>query len=89
MVEQDDVKPAEFTTYFRSVIVFGKALILMDEGEKQLVLRLLADKYSHGEVGMEAEIAKGFNHLLIVEITIEHITGKEAIELTKDRNDRY
>ena len=89
VVEQDDVKSAEFTTYFRSVIVFGKARILMDEGEKQLVLRLLADKYSHGEVGMEAEIAKGFNHLLIVEITIEHITGKEAIELTKDRNDHY
>ena len=89
VVEQDDVKPAEFTTYFRSVIVFGKARILMDEGEKQLALRLLADKYSHGEVGMEAEIAKGFNHLLIVEITIEHITGKEAIELTKDRNDHY
>ena len=89
VVEQDDVKPAEFTTYFRSVIVFGKARILIDEGEKQLALRLLADKYSHGEVGMEAEIAKGFNHLLMVEITIEHITGKEAIELTKDRNDKY
>lgn len=89
VVEQDDVKPAEFTTYFRSVIVFGKARILMDEGEKQLVLWLLADKYSHGEVGIETEIAKGFNHLLMVEITIEHITGKEAIELTKDRNDKY
>lgn len=28
VVEQDEVKPAEFTTYFRSVIVFGKARIL-------------------------------------------------------------
>ena len=25
---------------------------------------------------------------LIVKIAIEHITGKEAIELTKNRNDR-
>lgn len=88
VVEQDDVKPAEFTTYFRSVIAFGKARILADEGEKQLAFRLLADKYSHGEVGMEAEIAKGFNHLLMVEIMVEHLTGKESIELTKNRNDR-
>ena len=25
VVERDDIKPAEFTTYFRSVIIFGKA----------------------------------------------------------------
>lgn len=35
---------------------------------------------------MEAEIAKGFNKLLMVEITVEHITGKEAIELVRKRN---
>ena len=86
VVEQDDVKPAEFTTYFRSVIVFGKARILTDEDEKRNALCLLADKYSHGEAGMEAEIAKGFNKLLMVEITVEHITGKEAIELVRKRN---
>lgn len=34
VVEQDDVKPAEFTTYFRSVIAFGKARILEDGNEK-------------------------------------------------------
>ena len=86
VVEQDDVKPAEFTTYFRSVIVFGKARILTDEDEKRNALCLPADKYSHGEAGMEAEIAKGFNKLLMVEITVEHITGKEAIELVRKRN---
>ena len=85
-MELDDIKPAEFTTYFRSVIAFGKARILIDEDEKRLALRLLADKYSHGEVGMEAEIAKGGNHLLMVEITVEHLTGKESIELVRERN---
>ena len=88
VVEKDDIRPSEFTTYFRSVIVFGKARILTDEPEKRVALGLLADKYSHGEAGMEAEIAKGFDHLLMVEITIEHITGKEAIELTKERDGR-
>lgn len=45
VVEQDDIKPAEFTTYFRSVIVFGRACILTDETEKRAALNLLADKY--------------------------------------------
>lgn len=85
VVERDEIRPAEFTTYFRSVIAFGKARILTDEEEKRTALGLLADKYSHGEVGMETEIAKGFHRLLMVEIKIEHLTGKEAIELVRER----
>ena len=85
MAERDDIKPAEFTTYFRSVIIFGKAHILTDEAGKRAVLKLLADKYSHGEPGWEAEIDKDFNHLLIVEIDIEHMTGKESIELVREK----
>lgn len=85
VVERDDVRPAEFTTYFRSVVVFGKARILTDEAEKRAALELLADKYSHGEPGLEAEIAKGFDHLLMVCVNIDHLTGKEAIELVRAR----
>lgn len=86
VVEQDDVKPAEFTTYFRSVIAFGRARILTDETEKRAALQLLADKYSSGMPGLETEIAKGFRHLLMVEIDIEHLTGKESIELVREKN---
>lgn len=88
VVEQDDVRPSEFTTYFRSVIAFGKARILEGEDEKLSALRLLADKYSQGEEGMEAEIAKSFSHLLMVEIAVEHLTGKESIELVRGRGVR-
>ena len=88
VVEQDDVRPAEFTTYFRSVIAFGKARILEGEDEKLSALRLLADKYSQGEESMEAEIAKSFSHLLMVEIAVEHLTGKESIELARGRGAR-
>ena len=86
VVEQDDVKSAEFTTYFRSVIAFGRARILTDETEKRAALQLLADKYSSGMPGLETEIAKGFRHLLMVEIDIEHLTGKESIELVREKN---
>ena len=88
VVERDDVCPGEFTTYFRSVVLFGKARILTEEAEKLAAMSLLADKYSPGEPGKDAEIAKGFNHLLMVEIAVEHITGKESIELVRARNGR-
>lgn len=81
VVGQDDVKPAGFTTYFRSVIVFGKARILTDVKEKSAALELLANKYSHNEPGLKAEMANGIKRLVMVEIEIEHITGKEAKEL--------
>ena len=86
VVEQDNIKPAEFTTYFRSVIVFGRAGILTDETEKRAALNLLADKYSHGEAGLSDEITKSSNHLLMVKIDFEHMTGKESIELVREKN---
>lgn len=88
VVERDEVHPAEFTTYFRSVIAFGRARVLTDQGEKRAALELLARKYSSGEPGMEAEIAKGFDNLLMVAIEVEHLSGKESIELVRAKTRR-
>lgn len=82
VVEQDCVVPEEYTTYFRSVIIFGKTRILTDDTEKRTGIEKLGEKYSPGDpAGLKAEIEKGFNHLLVIEIEIEHMTGKESIEL--------
>ncbi len=84
VVDQDQVVSEEYTTYFRSVIVFGKARILTEEGEKRRALMALAEKYSpHKEQGRLAEIEKTFGHVCLVELQIEHISGKEAIELVR------
>lgn len=48
IVDKDDVIPEEFTSYFRSVIVFGTAHFVESTDEKIAALRLLADKYSPG-----------------------------------------
>ena len=51
-------------------------------------LRLLAACYSDDSVTTamtDKEIAGGFNRLLMVEITIDHLTGKEAIELVRKK----
>ena len=52
-------------------------------------LQLLAARYSDETVTQEMtdkEITGGINSLLMVEITIDHISGKEAIELVRQHS---
>lgn len=84
VIDKDEVVPGEYTTYFRSVIAFGKARILEDAEEKRQALGLLAARYSPGhEQGRQQEIEKSFPHVCMVELAIDHMTGKEAIELVR------
>lgn len=47
----------------------------------------LAKKYSpaDNETGRNAEIEKEWKHLCMMEFSIEHLSGKEAIELAKTK----
>ncbi len=45
VVDQDEIVPQEYTTYFRSAIAFGHLRELTEETELLQALRLLADKY--------------------------------------------
>ena len=86
VIDQDDIVPEEFTSYFRSAIAFGKASIVADDAVKQRALELLARKYSPGlEAEGAAVIRDEWNNVSIVEITVEHVTGKEAIELVNKK----
>ena len=85
IVDKDDVIPEEFTSYFRSVIVFGKAHLVESTKEKIAALRLLSDKYSPG-IDPEREISRFINTVCIVRIDIDSASGKEAIEPTHARN---
>ena len=84
IVDKDDVIPQEFTSYFRSVIVFGTAHFVVSTEHKIAALRLLGDKYSPG-IAPDAEIARFIKSVSIVRIDITRVTGKEAIELTRGR----
>ncbi|HOV94985.1 MAG TPA: pyridoxamine 5'-phosphate oxidase family protein [Spirochaetales bacterium] len=87
VIDQDRVVPEEYTTYFRSVIAFGRARILTDEKEKRQALEALAVKYSPGDdaQGRDSTINQSFDRVCIIEMSIEHMTGKEAKELAKAR----
>lgn len=85
VVAQDQIVPEEFTSYFRSVIVKGKIRIVSDSDEIMNGLLLLCDKYSPG-IDSDNEIAKCLNHVTVLRLDIESMTGKEAIELVRMRN---
>ena len=84
VIEKDEIRPAEFTTYFRSVIAFGRIQILEDDNEKVQALRLLGRRYSpDDEHGLQHEIDKSLDHVLLLRLDIEHLSGKQAIELVQ------
>lgn len=87
IIDTDDVLPEKFTTCFRSVIAFGKARIIKDNLEKRRALEILAMKYSPDDSeGIVREINGAADRTCMVEIDIEHLTGKEGIEFTRMRN---
>ena len=46
VIDQDQVVPEEYTSYYRSVIVFGTIKILEHEEEKRIAIEKLALKYA-------------------------------------------
>lgn len=86
VIEKDDVIQETFTTHFRSVTIFGKARILMDESERQSALESLVEKYSpdYLEEGKK-EIKKEWDRVTLIEVKIEHMTGKAAIEIVNNK----
>ena len=87
VVDEDTIVSEEFTSYFRSVIAFGQASIIESEEERNVAFRALMEKYSKNESieAKEKELESGGPHALIIKVCIEHITGKEAIEYSRDR----
>ena len=82
VIDQDEVHLEKYTTYFRSVIAFGRIHIIEDEQEKLETARLLGDRYNpNQEEALQKEIEKGLSRMVMIRFDIEHLTGKEAIEL--------
>ena len=87
VIDADDVKPEAYTTLFRSVIAFGTVREIEDEREKRIAAMILGRRYAPDaeEEHIAEEIEGAMSRLCMLEMTIEHMTGKEAIELTRMR----
>ena len=82
VIDEDNIVAAEFTTYFKSVIAFGKIKIIENADEIRTAIEILSDKYCPvGEELRNKEIESSISRLCMLEFEIEHLTGKEAKEL--------
>ncbi len=81
VIGQDRVVPQEVTTYYKSVVVFGRARILEGEEKHQAALDL-GWKYSHDfPEAIQEDMERAYAKVVMIAIEIEHMTGKEAREL--------
>ena len=99
VIEQDEVHPEKYTTFFRSVIAFGRIHIIEDEEgthdvdniaggyhEKLATAWIFGNRYNpNQEEALQKELENGLSRMLMIRFDIEHLTGKEAIDLMKQR----
>jgi nitroimidazol reductase NimA-like FMN-containing flavoprotein (pyridoxamine 5'-phosphate oxidase superfamily) len=86
VIDEDTIVSKEYTSYFRSVIAFGKSRIA--EGDERIeAFKALVEKYS-GDQPEEAKLKEimGCMQSYIIAIDVDHITGKEAIEYVRAKS---
>ncbi len=87
MIDRDTIVPEEYTSYFRSVIVFGEMRILEDEAEKWSAMERLSLKYAPEDSpeNRRRAIETDWASLCVLELAVVHMSGKEAIELVREK----
>ena len=84
VVDRDDILQSKYTTIFKSVIIFGRAKTINDEKLMKEALTVFTEKYCPDfKDGIQDEINREFPATCVVEIEIEHISGKQGIELVR------
>ncbi len=80
VLSQGELSDDGWSFFFDSVVVFGKVTIVDDERERADKLRRLGLKYYPSEVEVDEEIRKDIKRALLLQLEIEHISGKRVHE---------
>ena len=72
--------PGEWWNCFTSVVCFGRISEVKDEQRKNALLRTLGAKLFPAGYDIEADMAKNAHRALILELTIDHMSGKKVRE---------
>lgn len=88
VIDKDDVMTTQYTMLYRSVIAFGKVRILENEKDIKQAMQLLAYKYhpQDSEANRNSIIHAAGSSYLVLEFTIEAMSGKQSRELAEPMN---
>lgn len=84
VVERHDVVPERFATTYRSVVAFGKLRIVNQDEMRDAVYKLTKrfDPAAHETI--LAEIEKDGPRCAVLELKVEHVTGKLSSDLLRN-----
>ncbi len=69
--------PQEFSTQYRSAVVFGRCDVVTEEAEQIAALRAICEKYAADNLAqVDAVIARSLHRTCVCKITIKYLTGK-------------
>ncbi|MCI1734462.1 MAG: pyridoxamine 5'-phosphate oxidase family protein [Bacilli bacterium] len=86
VVLKDEIHPEHFTTYFESVMAFGKVSVVTDETKRKEMLTAIGPKYGPQDgQGLDQEVSSSLERVTLLSFTIDVLTGKQAIELVKNQ----
>ena len=78
VVGEEKVLKEKYTSYYKSVIAFGTAKTVEDENLKREAVMALSKKYvTFSDEEIMKEVNSFASALCVIELTIEHLTGKE------------
>lgn len=87
VIGKDQIVSDEYTTYFQSVMVSGSVKIIENAQEKQAAAEILGLRYAPDDshVHLKEVIRHSWKRLCMLEMSIDHISGKQAIELAASK----
>ena len=87
VIDQDQIVPEKYTTLYRSVIVFGQIALVEENKEKRQLIEKLAIKYAPTDTVQRRTqaIDKEWERLCVLKMSIEHLSGKEAMGIVRSR----
>ena len=77
---EPEKEPDDWWYHVKSVICFGRLKEITEAPKHDDMLRKFGRKYFPGEEYLEKEMAESARHAAVLELTIEHMTGKSVRE---------
>lgn len=82
VIGREEIVPEKYTALYQSVIAFGRIRIMEDEAEKKEAITCFANRFCpDDESGIQKEITRAWPILTMFVMEVEHMTGKQAMEL--------
>lgn len=86
VIDADQVDAAQYSTRYRSIIAFGRARIVESAAEKIRALEAIGARFCPDTPDKTAqEIQSALARTAVIEMQIEHLSGKESRALAQAR----